>query len=361
MSAPYNNTRYQVAPPFYHYFTFSIDVAATLELYCDGGDATMLQKLDGVQDLQYAGYTFFDYTSQDSEEMPKFQTFGIQPLQQGLTKPHPRKPQYTRPHMCAPVLPTTAHPSSRAPLDLSRGPLPWDNCYHPTCYNILARVPSEWKDYLDSPCATFSLSFCKAHTEDERYVDLLRAELDDDRILRILDGREDAPDRDNTSETDSQICKTFLAKIPGIDKPEEDCSIVPVLRIDHVLLNVPEISDPSQLHGDVDLFQGIVQDYQLARYESVLLYPPAKPEIDDASSDTFSMNYSGASMESFSSLPEAPGSSPDLHELVLTSEVSPQVAVPIRKRKWKLKSLFKRAVANFVELVKWPRKLSNKL
>ncbi len=59
MSAPYTNTRYQLTPPYHHYFTFSIDVAATLELYCDGGDTAMLQKLDGVQDRQYAGYSFF--------------------------------------------------------------------------------------------------------------------------------------------------------------------------------------------------------------------------------------------------------------------------------------------------------------
>ena len=47
--------------------------------------------------------------------------------------------------------------------------------------------------------------------------------------------------------------------------------------------------------------------------------------------DNFSMLYSVASAESFSSLPEAPSSSPDLHELDSTSEDSPQVAVPIRK------------------------------
>ncbi len=34
---------------------FSIDVAATLELYCDGGNVSMLQKLDGVKNRMYAG------------------------------------------------------------------------------------------------------------------------------------------------------------------------------------------------------------------------------------------------------------------------------------------------------------------
>ncbi|KAK0196693.1 hypothetical protein F5146DRAFT_871429, partial [Armillaria mellea] len=71
----------------------------------------------------------------------------IRPVQQGLTKPHPRKPQYSRPAMCVPILPTTTHPESREPVEVSRGPLPWDNCYHPTCYDFFARVPSERRDY----------------------------------------------------------------------------------------------------------------------------------------------------------------------------------------------------------------------
>ncbi len=53
---PLFNTRYQLAPPWYHYFTFSIDVEATLDLYCDGGDEVMKKKLDGMQNRQYAGY-----------------------------------------------------------------------------------------------------------------------------------------------------------------------------------------------------------------------------------------------------------------------------------------------------------------
>ncbi len=118
--------------------------------------------------------------------------------------------------MCAPILPTIAHPSSREPLEVSKGPLPWDNCYHPTCYDLFARVPSEWRDYLESPCADDSFSFGIAHDRDIRYRELLRTGLDDDRILRILDGQEDAPDTDDVSETDSQICKTFLAKIPDL-------------------------------------------------------------------------------------------------------------------------------------------------
>ncbi|KAK0228939.1 hypothetical protein IW262DRAFT_1354010 [Armillaria fumosa] len=156
--------------------------------------------------------------------------------------------------MCVPILPATAHPRNREPSGVVNGPLLWENCYHPTCYDYFVRVPMEWRDYLDSPLVYPSYVVDGAVVEDERYIELLRAGLDDDRILRILDGQEDGPDTDDSSETDSQVCKTLLAKIPGIDKPEEDSGFVPVLRIDHVLSNVPEICDPSQLHGDVDLF-----------------------------------------------------------------------------------------------------------
>ncbi len=56
MSAPPVDTNLSLAPPFYSYITFYIDVAATLKLYCGGGDTVMLQKLDGLQDRKYAGY-----------------------------------------------------------------------------------------------------------------------------------------------------------------------------------------------------------------------------------------------------------------------------------------------------------------
>ncbi|PBK93004.1 hypothetical protein ARMGADRAFT_1165303 [Armillaria gallica] len=363
---PLFNTRYQLAPPWYHYFTFSIDVEATLDLYCDGGDEVMKKKLDGMQNRQYAGYC--TEIVEPDEEQPKYHVINIRPVQQGLTKPHPRKPQHARPTMCVPVLPTIAHPRSREPLGLLKGPLPWDNCYHPTCYDCFVRVRTEWRDYLDSPSVGPSLSLDKAIEEDSRYGELLRAGLDDDRILRILDGQEDAPDIDDASETDSQICKTFLAKIPGSDKPEEDCAFVPVMRIDHVLSNVPEISDPSQLCGDVDLFQDIVQEYQLARYGSVLLYPPAGPEVDDMSiPDNFSMTYSLASSGSSSSLPEALDSHPpDSHVLDLSSvgesgesEQLP-VSAPGRKGKWRVKSLFRRVITDLVQFVK-RHKFSTKL
>ncbi|KAK0463753.1 uncharacterized protein EV420DRAFT_1106646 [Desarmillaria tabescens] len=222
-----HDMRYQLAPPSYHYFTFSIDVAATLELYCDGGDEAMSQKLEGLQDRQYAGQCL-EVERSTGEKTPKYRVISIRPVQQGLTKPHPRNPDHARPTMCVPILPTTAHPRSREALKVSK-PLPWDDCYHPTCYNLWARVLSEWRDYHDSPRAKFSVSLFKALEEDELHRDLLRAGLDDAKIQRILDGQEDAPDTDDVSETDSHTLQTFLAKIPGSDDPEEDEIFVPVM------------------------------------------------------------------------------------------------------------------------------------
>ncbi|KAK0484073.1 hypothetical protein IW261DRAFT_997368 [Armillaria novae-zelandiae] len=363
---PSFNTRYQLAPPVSYYFTFSIDVEATLDLYCDGGDEVMKQKLEGMQNRQYAGYCM-QIISPDAGQ-PRYRIINIRPVQQGLTKPHPRKPQHARPTMCVPVLPTTAHPKSREPLRVLNGPLPWDNCYHPTCYDYFVRVRAEWRDYLDSPSLDPSLLLYKAIEEDSHYSELLRAGLNDDRISRILDGQEDGPNTDDTSETDSQVCKTLLAKIPGIDKPEEDCGFVLVMRIDHVLSNVPEISDPSQLHGDVDLFLEIVEEYQLARYGSILLYPPEEPEFDDMSiPENFSMTYSLASSGSYSSLPEALDSDPPDSDALDLSSVGESgeseqlpVSAPGRKGKWRVKSLFRRVITDIVQFVK-RHKLSTKL
>ncbi|KAK0196742.1 hypothetical protein F5146DRAFT_994613 [Armillaria mellea] len=297
----------QVVPPERYYFAFSIDVAATLELYCDGDDDSMMQKLDGVKDRMYAGYCLMVDGRVDEEN--KYHVIDIRPVQQGLTKPHPRKPQHARSAMCIPILPETAHPRSRGPLELS-GALPWDNCYHPTCYDSIP--------------------------EDIRYGQLLRAGVDDDQALRILDGQQDGPEidlPDDMSETNSQTCKTFLAKIPGSDNPEEDAAFAPVMRIDHVLSNVLEISDPAQLCGDLDLFQEIIQEYRLARYGSILFEPPEGPPIDDTPiPDNFSMVYSIMSTASCTStkgdLDSHPSGShgPDPSSLLDSEAVSPTSA-----------------------------------
>ncbi|KAK0463724.1 uncharacterized protein EV420DRAFT_1104745 [Desarmillaria tabescens] len=243
----------QVVPPPCCYFTFSIDVAATLDVYCDEGDNVMLQKLEGLKDKTYAGYCVAVEGRVD--EHNKFHTAYIRPVQQGLTKPYSRKPHHARPSMCIPIFPETTHPRSREPLELSKL-LPWKNCYHPTRYDLYARVPTEWRDYSQSPRVLgFSPQLVKPLAEDLRYNRLLQSGLDEDRVLRILDGQEPAPDTDDTSETDNQPCQSFLANIPGSEEPKDDDMFMPVLRIDHVLSNVPEISDPSQLWEDRDLFE----------------------------------------------------------------------------------------------------------
>ncbi|KAG7448133.1 uncharacterized protein BT62DRAFT_755360 [Guyanagaster necrorhizus] len=159
--------------------------------------------------------------------------------------------------MCVLILQETAHPRCRELLHVSK-PLPGNNCYHPTCCDICARIPNDWRDCSQSPYVKYPPSFNKAIAEDMYHGQLLRARVDDDQALRIVTGEEEGPDidvADDTSETDSQICKTFLTKVPGSDKLGEDAIFLPVNRIDHILSNVSEISDPSQLHGDLDRFQ----------------------------------------------------------------------------------------------------------
>ncbi|KAK0211088.1 hypothetical protein DFS33DRAFT_349753 [Desarmillaria ectypa] len=118
--------------------------AAILELYCDGGDDAMLRRLEVLQDKKYAGYCFeYDVSS---EEDPKYYARCIRPVKQGLTKLHTRKFQHARPTICVPILLATAHPRSREPMEVSK-PLPWNNCYHPTCYDLCVRIPAELRDH----------------------------------------------------------------------------------------------------------------------------------------------------------------------------------------------------------------------
>ncbi|KAG7448153.1 uncharacterized protein BT62DRAFT_756008 [Guyanagaster necrorhizus] len=129
-----------VVPPSSQYFFFSIDIAATMEVHCDGDDDLMLQKLHGLQDRMYAGSCLMIEGRVNKDN--KYHVIDIRPVRQGLTKPHPRKPQHARPSMCVHILPETAHPRSREPLKVLK-PLPWNNCYHPTCYDICASVATE--------------------------------------------------------------------------------------------------------------------------------------------------------------------------------------------------------------------------
>ncbi|KAK0463714.1 uncharacterized protein EV420DRAFT_1104434 [Desarmillaria tabescens] len=242
MVAPLFDSDNQLAPPWHSYFTFS--VVATLELFCDGEDDNMLWKLDSLQDRKHAGYCM--QVEDSSEEDTKYYVLQVRPAQQGLTKAHSRKSQLARPTMCVPILPETAHPKSREPLAVSK-PLSWENCYHPTCYNLCMRALAERRDHSQSTYVKGTLEFDKAVMED--YCQLLQDGLSDDRILRILSGQEGAPDTDipddasqtsTKSDARSEASQIFLAKVPGTDKLEEDRIFDPVMHINHVLLNLSQ-------------------------------------------------------------------------------------------------------------------------
>ncbi|KAK0441965.1 hypothetical protein EV421DRAFT_616574 [Armillaria borealis] len=129
--------RYKVAsgPPLNHYFTFSIDVAATLELYCDGGDENMLEKLDRIQTRQWAGYC--TGSQMNSNPNTTLSVCGwCSRVSRNLILGNPS----IRPTMCVPILLAIAHPTSRKPLAVMMR-LPWDNCYHRTCYGLFVHVP----------------------------------------------------------------------------------------------------------------------------------------------------------------------------------------------------------------------------
>ncbi len=159
---------------------------------------------------------------------------------------------------CVPVFPSTAHPRSREPLQVSK-PLPWNNCYHPTCYDICLRIPAEQRDHSQSPYSNCSPELDKFIGEDMRYRQLLQAGLDDDRILQILDGQEEAPKTDvpedaSQTSSESQPARCFSARCRAVINWKISSSCLLYVSITSCP-NVPEISDPSQLCGDLDIFQ----------------------------------------------------------------------------------------------------------
>ncbi|PBK92968.1 hypothetical protein ARMGADRAFT_1030429 [Armillaria gallica] len=86
------------------------------------------------------------------------------------------------------------------------------------------QVVPPWDSYL-----TFSIDV----------VTTLEDGLDDDSILRILDGQEEAtetdvPDDASRTSSESQASQMFFTKVPGCDKLE-DLIFVPLIRVDRVL------------------------------------------------------------------------------------------------------------------------------
>lgn len=111
--------------------------------------------------------------------------------------------------MCAPVYPTSNHPASRGPLRTSK-PLPWPNCYHPTCYDLDALVPTGSIDYGDA----IKLEL-RSQGEMDAYV-----------------------------KQDAQC----------LDQPREEV-FLPVLQFDTNLGAVHELKDPSDMYMECDILQ----------------------------------------------------------------------------------------------------------
>ncbi|SJL00852.1 uncharacterized protein ARMOST_04166 [Armillaria ostoyae] len=99
------------------------------------------------------------------------------------------KKLYARPTMCGPVLPAIVPTEATAMRQL----LPF--------YLLQSFRARTNRMTGPSSLTTWERPLFKGVKEDMRYSQLLRDGLDDDRILRILDGQEDVPDIDDTSET----------------------------------------------------------------------------------------------------------------------------------------------------------------
>ncbi len=212
----------QVVPPGASLFRFFHRCRCNSELYCDGGNVSMLQKLDGVKNRNVRRLLWVSlrlpsisrmknhfYRSMDGlmrEINTTLSTFG---QSNGASPSLILVNHSTRDlRCCIPILPETAHPRSREPLELS-GVLPWDNCYHPPVTTFVHVYEPNGRDYSQSPCVMLSAPLVKAIPEDIRYGQLLRAGIDDDEALRILDGRQDTPEMDLPDD----ISERYLAPI----------------------------------------------------------------------------------------------------------------------------------------------------
>ncbi|KAF9000775.1 hypothetical protein BDZ89DRAFT_1121612 [Hymenopellis radicata] len=160
------------------FVAFSVDPAATLRYYCQGGDSVAKDLVDKLPWKQYAGYCtqWHGFPDQHAE----FNRIGLRPVQIGLTKPRPNCPdkfKHRTPDMCVPILPATEHPLGRPPLPISR-PLPWDNCYQTTLDDFDVLVAPENHDYSNSPEFSGGTDYdISCYTsEDAKRIDAIDAE-----------------------------------------------------------------------------------------------------------------------------------------------------------------------------------------
>jgi hypothetical protein len=246
------------------YIAFTIDPEATFKHYFYPIDETTERHFRKFPQKTYVGYC--SYVSLNSAQelvqglTEREQSSGIParnvmyneisicPLQHGLTPPDAAL-RITE-DMCAPVAPESQHPKGRKPIKTNK-PLPWSNCYHPTCMDVNVLLSTARVDYthaftIDSldfgwmACYASEDGIARQDEDDRDYID---TNDDDSRSYVSSEQSEDSPGEDECVATDE-------------DDPE---NVVPVVAFTPNLDSIGELNSALELEKDIIFLQRYVR------------------------------------------------------------------------------------------------------
>ncbi|KAF8998055.1 hypothetical protein BDZ89DRAFT_1083455, partial [Hymenopellis radicata] len=249
------------------FMVFSIDPAATLRYYCQGGDAVAKELAQNLACKQYAGYCVRQWNGGLPDPEAAFNRMWLRPIQIGLTKPRPNltdKFKHKTADMCVPILPTTEHPLGRTPLPISH-PLPWSNCYQPTMDDF---------DTLVEP-----------QTEDVKRIDAMEAECP----VGALEVQGAVVNNNDSSDSDSiQSVGDYAPSLgddidaveniffSSVNAPMWSKIFTPAIRINSDLGVIKVLSDPAELWDEHAALKRIVDECKARRRAASLQVPPVE-------------------------------------------------------------------------------------
>ncbi|KAF9009174.1 hypothetical protein BDZ89DRAFT_1078677 [Hymenopellis radicata] len=255
------------------FMAFSIDPAATLRYYCQGGDA-LAKEL--AQEFGLQTICFLLCSKQWTGGLPDpeaaFNRMCLRPIQIGLTKPRltlTDKFKHTTADMCVPILPTTEHPLGRTPLSISH-PLPWSNCYQPTMDDFDVLVEPQNYDYSNTPHYAFAAdpAITRYTSEDVRRINAMEAECP----VGALEVQA-AVVNDNSSDSDSiqsvgdyapslgddiDAVETIL--FSSVNAPMWSKIFTPAIKINSDLGVIKVLSDPAELWDEHATLKRIIDE-----------------------------------------------------------------------------------------------------
>ncbi|KAF9009184.1 hypothetical protein BDZ89DRAFT_1078695 [Hymenopellis radicata] len=255
------------------FMAFSIDPAATLRYYCQGGDAVAKELAQDLACKQYAGYCVRQWNGGLPDPEAAFNRMWLRPIQIGLTKPRPnRTDKFKRKtaDMCVPILPTTEHPLGRTPLPISH-PLPWSNCYQPTMDDFDVLVEPQNYDYSNTPHfpSTAMSAISRYTSEDVTRINAMEAEC----TVGALEAQGAVVNNNDSSDSDSiQSVGDYAPSLgddidaveniffSSVNAPMWNKIFTPAIKINSDLGVIKVLSDPVELWDEHATLKRIVDE-----------------------------------------------------------------------------------------------------